>query len=96
MIDDSAQIEKLRRAADRLSSPGERGMRHHRDDLLVIADAAADLSGEGRRLFPSSPWIVLIEMGRGIRRAGDDVDPRSVAATLERDIPELLAHLRVR
>jgi uncharacterized protein with HEPN domain len=94
MTDDSTQMERLRNAVESLSRPGERDLRTTLDQLLTIADAAAHLSPTFRRLNPTIPWIVLAEVGRVILRAGDAVDPRSVAVTIQRDLPELRSRLR--
>jgi uncharacterized protein with HEPN domain len=94
MTDDSTQLQRLRSAVERLSAPGGRGVRSDLDDLVEIAEAAERLTPSFRHLHPSIPWLVLAEMRRVIVRAGDAVDTRTVAVTLDREIPELRARLR--
>lgn len=94
MTDDSTQVERLRNTVERLSEPGDRGLRSTMDDLMEIAQAAVHLTPQFRRLHPSIPWVVLAEMGQVIARAGDAIDARTVAVTLDRDILELRARLR--
>lgn len=89
MIDDGTAQFQIHSAVSRLTEEGERRRRDVVNDLLQIAEAAENLSLSFRRLHPSVPWAVLAEMGRVIRRAGDDIDENLVAVTVRRDVPEL-------
>jgi uncharacterized protein with HEPN domain len=93
MTEDSTWLRELRKAAERFADPGSRGVHQAVSDLLAVAEAASELSSEYRHLHPTVPWVVLAEMGRVLRRAGEEADPVSLELTLRREMPELRQRL---
>jgi uncharacterized protein with HEPN domain len=92
---DDEILSTLHAHVGRLSmSCGQGAAAAHIADLAAIADAATALSPEFRRRHPSIPWIVLVEMGPVIRRAGQDLDLHMLETTLQIDIPELDRRLK--
>lgn len=94
MTDDTHPFEVLRRSLEALAVADSAALaRGVPDDviraLLAVADAAGDLSTDYRQAHREMPWAVLTEMGTVIRRAGADLDPRTVANMLTDDVPEL-------
>jgi uncharacterized protein with HEPN domain len=89
MNNDTELIQTLHSAAGRLLSRADGEIGTTVSCLLTIADAAGAISPQFRRCHPDIPWSVLAEMGAVLHRAGDDLNPHEVAATMQRDIPEL-------